>query len=126
MTEPEIRRARIEELLLEEMETIVPLEMHDPRVVGSQVTRIHLSADMKSCRVFVIVRGSETEKTDALTALNHAASYVRGEISNSLGLKYTPRFHFVYDKPYEEAENVRQVMGELGSAKTTDQESTDE
>ena len=98
MTEPEIRRLRLTELLLEELKSIIPLEMHDPRVLNAQVSRIFLSADMKSCRVMVQIAGSEKDQQAALQALSGAAQFIRQELSIQLNLKYTPRLYFILDE----------------------------
>ena len=110
MTEPEIRKTRIAELLLEEIKTVIPLEMQDPRVVNSQVTRIQISPDMKTCRIFIIVKGTEDEKKEALAALSRASSYIRTQISVNLNLKYTPKFLFVYDVSFEKAQRIDDIV----------------
>ena len=102
MTEPEIRRLRLTELLLEELKSIIPLEMHDPRVVYVHVSRIFLSSDMKSCRAVVTVSGSREEKQAALRALEGATHYIRQELSIRLNLKYTPRLIFILENSNEE------------------------
>jgi ribosome-binding factor A len=113
MKEASIRHNRIEERLLEELETIIPLELDDPRLINTTVTRTHLSADMKSCRVFVIDRSEPEARTEVLRALNHAASHVRSEIAGSLGLKFTPTFQFFYDDSTEQAMRVEQIIENL-------------
>lgn len=112
MTEPGIRHVRIEELLLEEMETIIPFEMSDPRVVGCQVTRVQLAADMKYCRVFVINPG-DTEIAEPLAVLNRAASFIRGRIQENLALKFTPKFEFFHDGNFEKAQKLESIFRSL-------------
>jgi ribosome-binding factor A len=69
--------------------------MHDPRVLNAQVSRIFLSADMKTCRVMVTVDGSAEDQQAALQALAGAAQFIRQELSIQLNLKYTPRLFFI-------------------------------
>jgi ribosome-binding factor A len=113
MKEVSIRHNRIEERLLEELETIIPLELNDPRLINTTVTRALLSADMKSCRVYVIDRSEPEARAEILRALNHAASHVRSEIAGSLGLKFTPKFQFFYDDTTERAMRVEQLIENL-------------
>jgi ribosome-binding factor A len=113
MTDAAIRYQRIAELLLEEVETIVPLEMNDPRVVNSRVTRVRLAPDMKSCLIYIIATGSTGEKEEALAALQHARSYIRSRISTSLNMKFTPKFDFAYDHDWEKADNVEKTLDSL-------------
>jgi ribosome-binding factor A len=120
MKEVSIRHLRIEERLLEELETIVPLELQDPRLINSQVTRVHLAADLKSCRVYIIDRGEADEREEVLRALNHAAPHIRSEVAGSLGLKFTPRFQFYYDDSTERALRVEQIIDNLHVASGED------
>lgn len=113
MREASIRHNRIEERLLEELATIIPLELNDPRLINTTVTRTHLSADMKNCRVYVIDRSEPAARDEVLRALNHAASYVRSEIAGSLGLKFTPKFQFFYDDSTERAMRVEEIIENL-------------
>ncbi len=113
MREVSIRHSRIEERLLEELETIIPLELNDPRLINTTVTRAHLSADLKNCRVYVIDRSEPPVRDEVLRALNHAASHVRSEIAGSLGLKFTPKFQFFYDDSTERAMRVEQIIENL-------------
>lgn len=113
MREASIRHNRIEERLLEELETIIPLELNDPRLINTTVTRTHLSADMKNCRVYIIDRSEPAAREEVLRALSHAASYVRSEIAGSLGLKFTPTFQFFYDDSTERAMRVEQIIENL-------------
>jgi len=113
MKESSIRHNRIEERLLEELETIIPLELNDPRLINTTVTRTHLSADLKTCRVYVIDRSEPEARAEVLLALNRAASYVRSEIAGSLGLKFTPKFLFFYDDTTERAMRVEQIIENL-------------
>ncbi|MBN2430860.1 MAG: 30S ribosome-binding factor RbfA [Acidobacteria bacterium] len=113
MTDAAIRYQRIAELLLEEIETIIPLEMNDPRVVNTRVTRVRLAQDMKTCLIYVVVDGSETEKVEAMAALEHARSYIRGQISTVLNMKFTPKFDFAYDFDREKADGVEKTLAAL-------------
>ena len=113
MKEASIRHSRIEERLLEEMETMIPLELDDPRLINCQVTRVILSAYMKSCRVYVLDGGDPAGRDGVLRALNHAAAYVRSEVAGTLGLKFTPTFQFYYDESTEQAQRVEQLLENL-------------
>ena len=117
MTESSIRRNRIEELIFEELETIIPLEMQDPRVVNCKVTRVQLSADMKSCKVFIVSLDTRENHKTLTSTLNHASSFIRSQISWSLSLKYTPNFKFIYDDEYERALKVNDCIKKLNITK---------
>jgi ribosome-binding factor A len=109
-----MRRAeRVADVLREEIAQIVGYELEDPRLTTVTVTDVRLSSDKKAARVYVTVRGDENEHKEALSALKHAAPYVRKQLGLSLNLPRTPELHFVRDRVEEEGERVDQLLGEI-------------
>lgn len=116
------RHARLEDLLLEELMSIVPLEMHDPRAVTAQVTRLQLSPDMKNCRVFVISTENSTVPAEMLEVLNHAVPFIREQVALNLSLKHTPKFQFYFDTAHEKAMRVEDIFRRLEAGEPGDEE----
>jgi ribosome-binding factor A len=109
-----MRRAeRYTDTLREEISQIVGYELEDPRLTAVTVTDVRLSADKKAARVYVTIRGDEKELQEALSALKHAAPYVRKQLGLSLNLPRTPELHFVRDRVEEEGERVDQLLEEI-------------
>ena len=77
------------------------------------VTDVRLSSDKRAARVYVTIAGDEKEHEAALTALKHAAPYVRKQLGLSLNLPRTPEIHFVRDRVEEEGERVDQLLLEI-------------
>ena len=109
-----MRRAeRTADTLKEEIAQIVGYEMEDPRLTAVTVTDVRLSSDKRAARVYVTIAGDEKEHEAALTALRHAAPYVRKQLGLSLNLPRTPEIHFVRDRVEEEGERVDQLLQEI-------------
>lgn len=109
-----MRRAeRVADVLRDEIAQIVGYELEDPRLTAVTVTDVKLSSDKKAARVYVTVRGDENEHKEALSALKHAAPYVRKQLGLSLNLPRTPELHFVRDRVEEEGERVDQLLEEI-------------
>ena len=109
-----MRRAeRVADVLRDEISQIVGYELEDPRLTAVTVTDVKLSSDKKAARVYVTVRGDENEHKEALSALKHAAPYVRKQLGLSLNLPRTPELHFVRDRVEEEGERVDQLLEEI-------------
>jgi ribosome-binding factor A len=109
-----MRRAeRTADTLKEEIAQIVGYELEDPRVSMVTVTDVRLSTDKRAARVYVTIAGDEREHKEALTALKHAAPYVRKQLGLSLNLPRTPEIHFVRDRVEEEGERVDQLLNEI-------------
>ena len=107
------RSERIADTLREEISQIVGYELEDPRLTMVTVTDVRLSGNMRDARVFVTVAGTEKEHVEALSALRHAAPYVRKQLGLSLNLPRIPEIHFVRDTVEEKGERIDQLLREL-------------
>ena len=112
---PRMRRPeRVADILREEISQIVGYELEDPRLTMVTVTDVRLSDNLRNAQVFVTVLGDEEEHRLALSALRHAAPYVRKQLSLSLNLPRTPEIHFVRDQVEEKGERVDQLLEKIG------------
>ena len=107
------RAERFTDTLREEIAQIVGYELEDPRLTTVTVTDVRLSSDKRAARVYVTVAGDEDEHKSALSALKHAAPYVRKQLGLSLNLPRTPELNFVRDRVEEDGERVDQLLEEI-------------
>src|SRR5204863_8622949 len=107
------RPERIADTLREEISQIVGYELEDPRLTMVTVTDVRLSENRRDAQVFVTVAGDEEQHRLALSALRHAAPYVRKQLSLSLNLPRTPETHFVRDRVEEKGEHVNQLLEKI-------------
>lgn len=93
------RGQRLEELFREELNSILDGEIADPRLADARVTRVELTRDGSSARVwFVTHRRVEGSSPDALrSALQHATGFLRARLCEALPLKRTPDLRFCHD-----------------------------
>ena len=120
------RPERVADIIREEISQIVGYELEDPRLTMVTVTDVRLSDNRRDAQVFVTVAGNEEEHRLALTALRHAAPYVRKQLSLSLNLPRTPEIHFVRDTVEEHGERVDQLLQELALDKKSEEGTKDE
>ena len=107
------RPEKVAEMVREEVAQIVGYELEDPRLVSVAVTDVRVADNLRDARVYVTVEGTEAEKLAAMTALRHAAPYIRRQLGTALNLRYTPELHFVRDMVEESATRVDELLGEL-------------
>ena len=107
------RPERVADIIREEISQIVGYELEDPRLTMVTVTDVRLSDNRRDAHIFVTVAGNEEEHRLALTALRHAAPYVRKQLSLSLNLPRTPEIHFVTDTVEEHGERVDRLLQQL-------------
>ena len=107
------RPEQLAELIREELAQVVGYEMDDPRLETATVTDVRVTENLRDARVFVLVEGTDKEKTAALAALRKAAPYVRRQLGLALNLKYTPELHFVRDTVEERASRVDALLAQI-------------
>jgi len=120
------RPERVADIIREEISQIVGYELEDPRLTMVTVTDVRLSDNRRDAQVFVTVAGNEEEHRLALTALRHAAPYVRKQLSLSLNLPRTPEIHFVRDTVEEHGERVDRLLQELALDQKSEEGTKDE
>jgi ribosome-binding factor A len=107
------RPERIAETLREEIAQIVGYELEDPRLTMVTVTEVRVADDLRDASVYVTVQGDEQEHLKALSALRHAAPYIRKELGFALNLRHTPALHFVRDTVEEKAERIDAILEKM-------------
>ena len=107
------RPEKVAEHVREEIAQIVGYELDDPRVAIATVTEVRMSDNLREARVFVTVSGTDEEALSALTALRHAAPYVRRQLAVNLNLRHAPEIHFIRDTVEEKAARVDEILRTL-------------
>ena len=108
------RHERVGEEIAHEINALLAGELKDPRLEVSVVaSEVRVQPDMKHARVFVSMRGSSKEQTDAIKALEHAAGYIRSEIIERLQLRRLPELHFTLDLSQEHVERIEQLLRDM-------------
>jgi ribosome-binding factor A len=88
-------------------------EVRDPSVGFVTLTGVDLSPDLRQARVFVSRLGTEGERDAAVSALNHAAAFLRHAVAERARLRYTPTLRFVADATIERGSRVEAIIQEL-------------
>ena len=101
---------RVADMLREEITQIVGYELEDPRVQSVTVTDVRVSENLRDASVYVLVEGGEEEILAALSALRHAAPYVRKQVGFALNLRHTPEIHFIRDTVEERGTRVDRLL----------------
>ena len=112
------RHERVGEEIAHEINAMLAGELKDPRLEGMVVaSEVRVQPDMKHARVFITVKGSNQEQTDAIKALEHACGYIRHELVERLQLRRVPELHFTLDVSQERVERIEQLLREMKKGK---------
>ncbi|HET8924236.1 MAG TPA: 30S ribosome-binding factor RbfA [Candidatus Acidoferrum sp.] len=108
------RHERVGEEIAHEINAMLAGELKDPRLEGSVVaSEVRVQPDMKHARVFISVKGTNKEQSDAIKALEHASGYIRRELVERLQLRRVPELHFTLDLSQEHVERIEQLLREM-------------
>jgi ribosome-binding factor A len=108
------RHERVGEEIAHEINAMLAGELKDPRLEGMVVvSEVRVQPDMKHARVFVNMRGSSKEQSDAIKALEHASGFIRSELIERLQLRRLPELHFTLDLSQEHVERIEQLLKEM-------------
>jgi ribosome-binding factor A len=114
------RTERIDELLRQEIGTILSREAKDPRIGFVTITNVETTPDLRHARVWVSVIGTSAERGEALVALQHAMHFVRRELGPRLRLKRIPELHVELDDSMERGTRVLHLLDELEHGRVPD------
>ncbi len=95
------RAQRIGDQLQRELMDLLKNEVKDPRVGMVTITAVEVAADYGHAKVFFTHLAGVEQASGAVAALEHAAGFLRRELSHRLQLHSVPQLHFLYDDSIE-------------------------
>lgn len=104
------RRRKVEGELQRSLAELVSREVKDPRVGNVTITRVEITPDLKTARVFFVPFASSHDAATVQAGLTRAAGFLRGEVGRRLGLRYAPRLEFLFDEHIEEADRLTRLI----------------
>jgi len=119
------RMFQVNELLRQEISTIVLTELNDPRLRLVTIAGVKAGADLKHARVYFHVHGDEEVRRGSLEGLERARGRVRHLLGQRVHMKFIPELTFQYDDRLDYAEHIFETLEHLkaeGGLSSTDSE----
>ena len=89
-------------------------EIKDPRIHPlTSVVTVEVAPDLKTCKAYISVMGSDEEKKDTIAGLRSAEGYVRRQLAKRLNLRNTPEIQFVLDQSIEYGVHMSRLIDEV-------------
>jgi ribosome-binding factor A len=104
------RLDRVNQLIKEEVSTLLQRELKDPRLGFVTVTEVETAKDLRLAKVFVSVLGDERQWASSLAALASARGFVRNWLRQHLDLRITPEIDFRADRSMEHAAKIQSLL----------------
>lgn len=114
MRKNSIKNTRINGEVMKELSIIIRQEIKDPRIhMLTSVTAAEVAPDLKTCKAYISVMGSEKEKSDTIAGLRSAEGYIRRLLAKRLNLRNTPEIQFKLDTSIEYGVNMSKLIDEV-------------
>ena len=111
------RRERVAERIRGElMEMLLRGDLKDPGARGAVVHAVVVSGDLRHAKVYVRLGeldASEARRAALLRGLGRAKGYIKRQLAERLGLRYTPEIVFLWDEAADRATRIDAILDEL-------------
>ena len=107
------RPDRVADQLRAELAELLSRVVHDPGIGFVTLTRVYVSPDLQSARVYYTSLGDETARRATVRALLRAAPFLRRQIGGRLRLKRVPELTFIYDDSIAGQDRIEQLLNQL-------------
>jgi ribosome-binding factor A len=117
------RAKRVAEGVRKEIATLLSSGVKDPRAAGAVVTRVEVTDDIRSARVYVrLLAGAEDEarRRELVSALRRAAGMMRREVAQRLRLRFAPELRFFYDEGVDATTRIEELLNEIHAERKPD------
>ncbi len=98
-------RAEISDILLKELK--------DPRIGFITITKVVVSDDLRTAKIYYSVFGKEQEKEESNKGLESAKGYIKRELGRRMRLKYMPEIAFMFDDSLEYGEHIEELLRDV-------------
>ena len=99
MRKNSIKNTRVNTEVQRELSNIIRGGIKDPRVAPmTSVVAVEVAPDLKTCKAYVSVFGSEEAQADTIKGLQSAEGYIRRQLAHNLNMRNTPEIKFILDQ----------------------------
>lgn len=107
-----VKIERLNHAFQEEISMILMTEIKDEDIKFVTITGVDTTSDLSFAKVYFTVL-DDTKKQTTLEALNKAASFIRGELSQRVEIRHTPELKFIYDTSIEYGEHIERIIEKI-------------
>ena len=99
MRKNSIKNTRINGEVQKELSRIIQNGIKDPRIAPlTSVVSVEVAPDLKTCKAYISVLGSEKAAADTLAGLKSAEGFIRRQLAHTVNLRNTPEIRFILDQ----------------------------
>ena len=128
MRKNSIKNTRINMEVQRELSEIIRTEVKDPGLNDVMVTvvSVEVTPDLKYCKAYISVLGSDEAAREALAGLKRAVGFIRTELARRVNLRNTPELKFILDQSIEYGVHMSRLIDDVTGSMKKDEEQTEE
>lgn len=116
MRKNSVKNTRINSEVLRELSRIISREIKDPRLSPmTTVVAVEVAPDLKTCKAYISVLGSEEEQKNTLEGLKNAHGFIKRELAHSINLRNTPDIRFILDQSIAYGVSMSKKIDEINA-----------
>ena len=103
---------RLNSSFVKEISKILATEVKDNNIKFVTITDCEISNDLSVAKVYFTVLDN-SKKTETITALNKAKSFIRGRLSKRVDIRHTPELRFIFDESIEYGNKIEKIIDKI-------------
>lgn len=107
-----VRIERLESSFVKEISYILMEEIKDEDIKFVTITDCEITNDLSFAKVYFTVLDN-SRKEETIKALNHAKSFIRGQLSKRIEMRHTPEISFVFDESIEYGNRIESIIDSI-------------
>lgn len=107
-----VKIERLNDQFQEEISMILRTEVKDQNIRFVTITGCDITSDLSFCKVYFTVLNMEY-LDETKKALNRAASFIRGKLSQRVEVRHTPELKFIYDNSIEYGNKIEKIIEKI-------------
>ena len=114
MRKNSIKNTRINGAVQKELSRIIQNGIKDPRIAPlTSVVSVEVAPDLKTCKAYISVLGSEKAAADTLAGLKSAEGFIRRQLAHTVNLRNTPEIRFILDQSIEYGVTMTKLIDDV-------------
>ncbi len=104
------RSKRVAELIAREVSLCLEFEVNDKRLKNVTIINAEISKDLKFCKIFFSVMGSEKEIKKALSGFESSKNFIKKIVFSKVLLRVVPEIRFEYYNGLQQAFEINNII----------------
>ncbi|MCI7796475.1 MAG: 30S ribosome-binding factor RbfA [Lachnospiraceae bacterium] len=126
MRKNSIKNTRINGEVQKALSEIIRADLKDPRIHPmTSVVLAQVTPDLKFCKAYISVLGSEEQAQETIRGLRSAEGYIRTQLAKKVNLRITPDVSFVLDQSIEYGVRMSKLIDDVTKDLPSDVEEED-